>query len=173
MPALLRPYLKRFLLSLLIALFFVGLVSEIAHWVFKEDTDHPPQTVTLLIPAGTAQRVAQGESPPNIPDNLSFVVGDTLEVINQDTVSHELGPLFIPAGTTASLEMNSASSYTLGCSFQPSRYLDFDIRQPTTLTSRLKALALSTPPTLAFIFLYSFLVFPLKKRPAAEPSQPL
>lgn len=171
MPANLRPYLQRLLLSLLIALFFVGLVNEIAHRLLKEDTDRPPQTLTLVIPAGTAQRVARGESQPAIPDSMSFVVGDTLEVVNQDTQSHELGPLFIPAGTTASLVMDSASSYTLGCSFQPSRYLDFDIQQPTTLASRLKALALATPPTLAFIYLYSFLVFPLKVKPSTLPSE--
>lgn len=172
MPANLRPYLQRFLFSLLIAVFFVGLVNEVAHLVLKEDTDRPPQTVTLIIPAGTAQRVALGESQPDIPDNLSFVVGDTLEVVNQDTESHELGPLFIPAGTTASLAMDSASSYTFGCSFQPSRYLDFDIQQPTTFAARLKALTLATPPTLAFIFLYSFLLFPLKNKPSAVPSEP-
>jgi hypothetical protein len=159
------------ILSLLISLIFVGAVNEIAHQLQRDETDRPPQIVTLVIPAGTAERVARGESQPSIPDTLSFVIGDTLEVINQDNVPHELGPIFIPAGARATLTMDAASSYTLGCSFQPSRYLDFDIHPPTTIASRLKAFALATPPTLAFIFLYSFLVFPLRTKPLEDSPQ--
>jgi len=154
------PYLKRFALVFLIALLFVGLINEGAHLIHKEETDRPPETVELTIPTGTAGQVAAGETPPSIPTELTFVIGDTLLVTNHDSVPHELGPLFIPAGTSASLVMEDANKYTLGCTFQPSRYLDFNVRSRTTATSRLQAFALAAPPTAMFFFFYSLRGWP-------------
>ena len=94
---------------------------------------------------------------------MVFVLGDTLRVVNQDTANHELGPLYIPSGASASLMMEDANKYTLGCTFQPSKYFDFDVRQRTTLKSRFQALMLATPPSMMFIFIYSLLVYPIKK----------
>jgi len=161
-------YKKRFLLALLWAFIFVGLVNEGSHLLLKEKTDRPPETVEISIPVGTAERINAGEAEPTIPSELVFVIGDTLQVINEDNVPHELGPLWIPAGSSASLLMENANKYTLGCTFQPSRYLNFDVRSRTTLTSRLQAFGLATPPTAMFFFLYSLLVFPIKDKRAKE-----
>lgn len=155
-------YKKRFIIIFLFALVFVGVVNEGTHLLLKEKTDRPPETVKISIPAGTAERVNAGEAIPTIPSELVFVIGDTLLVSNQDDVPHELGPLWIPAGSSASLLMENANKYTLGCTFQPSKYLDFDVRSRTTATSRVQAFALATPPTTMFFFLYSLLVYPLK-----------
>ena len=38
---------------------------------------------------------------------MSFVVGDTLVVKNEDSVEHQLGPLWIPAGSSASMPLNA------------------------------------------------------------------
>lgn len=165
-----RPYLYRFSLTILVAILFVGLINEAAHLLQKENTDRPPKKVELVIPAGTADRVALGEVQPSIPPELTFVIGDSLEVHNHDSVPHELGPLFIPPGTSASLLMEDANKYTLGCTFQPSRYLDFNVRPHTTLTSRLQAFALATPPTTMFLFVYSLLVFPIPPK-QVDPSE--
>ena len=155
-------YKKRFLITLLWAFGFVGLINEGAHLLLKEKTDRPPETVEISIPAGTAKRIESGEAASTIPSELIFVIGDTLLVNNQDDVPHELGPLWIPADSNASLLMEDANKYTLGCTFQPSRYLDFDVRSRTTSISRLQAFGLATPPTAMFFFLYSLLVFPMK-----------
>jgi len=37
-----------------------------------------------------------------------------------------------------------------------------DVRQPTTLGTRLTAMAVGGPPLLVFFFIYSLLVFPVK-----------
>lgn len=163
-------YKKRFLVSLVGAFIFVGLINEGTHLLLKEKTDRPPETVEISIPAGTAERVNAGEAVPSIPSELIFVIGDTLQVINEDDVPHELGPLWIPAGSSASLLMENANKYTLGCTFQPSRYLNFDVRSRTTSITRLQAFALATPPTAMFFFLYSLLVFPLKEMGKEENS---
>lgn len=162
MELLKRPYVKRFLISLIISLLFVGIVNEGAHLLLKEKTDRAPQTTEIIIPAGTAELIAAGGADPSIPSELVFVIGDTLMVTNQDDVPHELGPLWIPAGSSASLLIENANKYTLGCTFQPSKYLDFDVRSRTSSLSRLQALGLATPPTAMFFFLYSLVLYPLK-----------
>ncbi len=60
---------------------------------FLKETARPPQEIVLTIPSGTADQVARGEQPPSIPENMVFVVGDTLVVKNDDTVDHKLGPV--------------------------------------------------------------------------------
>ena len=156
-----RPHIKRLLITSLIAFVIVGAINEIAHLIQKDQTDRLPETVELIIPDGTAALVAAGEADPSIPATLTFVIGDTLLVKNEDVVPHELGPLFVPAGTSASLLMQDANKYTLGCTFQPSQYLDFNVRSRTTATSRLQAFGLATPPMAMFLFIYSLLVFPI------------
>jgi hypothetical protein len=163
MNSKLRTYALRFLTSFLIALLLVGVINEAAHLIQKEKTDRLPEIVELTIPSGTADLVAAGVAESTIPTSLIFVIGDTLLVRNEDAVPHELGPLYIPAGTSASLVIENANKYTLGCTFQPSQYLDFDVRSRTTTNSRLQAFALATPPMTMFLFIYSILVFPLKQ----------
>jgi hypothetical protein len=167
----LRPYVYRFFLTSLIAFVFVAVINEGTHLLQKDEMDRLPETVRLVIPAGTADRVALGEVEPSIPSEMIFVIGDTLLVENQDFVPHELGPLFIPAGASASLIMEDANKYTLGCTFQPSQYLDFNVRSRTTTKSRLQAFALATPPTTMFFFIYSLLVFPPSKATMKSPNQ--
>lgn len=155
---------KRFVIVFLISVVFVGVINESAHIIFKEKYDRAPMTVELIIPKGTAERVEAGESVPSIPDDMVFVVGDKLQVVNEDIVDHQLGPLWVPPGRSASLVMEDANKYAYGCSFQPSRYLGIDVRSSTTLWSRFQALTLASPPTAMFLFVYSLLIFPLDKK---------
>jgi len=87
-----------------------------ALWV-NDPTSRPIQTIELVIPDGTADRVAAGEAPPAIPVGLKLATGDTLLVRNQDRVSHQLGPMWIPAGSTARLVFPRTVSSRYSCSF--------------------------------------------------------
>ncbi len=108
--------LKRILISVLLGMLLAALTSEVAYrWLRRENRE--PQRVQLIIPPGTAQKVAQGAAPPGIPNDMTFVLGDTLVVVNQDDVDHRLGPLWIPAGTSASLNLGREQDYVLECSF--------------------------------------------------------
>jgi hypothetical protein len=164
-----RPYLIR--LGIVLVISFVGVLifNEVTYRMQKDDYDRPPKTVTLVIPAGTAELVAQEQDVPSIPSEMIFVIGDTLEVVNQDNVSHQIGPIWVPAGTTGSLSMKTADNLAYSCSFQTSRYLNMDIRSGTSLGTRLVGLFLAGPATAIFLFIYSLLVFPMdkKSKPAA------
>jgi hypothetical protein len=157
-------YLKRLLIVFVICLVFVLAFNEITYMLQKDQFDRQPQTIQLVIPAGTADRVAAGEAVPSIPKEMVFMLGDTLQVKNEDVVAHQLGPIWVPPGGTSSLKMEQADKYAYHCSFASSQYLGLDVRQPTTLSIRLTGLAFAAPTMTALIFLYSLLVFPVEKQ---------
>jgi hypothetical protein len=160
----LRPYGIRLLIVLVISFALAAGFNELAFAFQREAFDRAPDKITIEIPRGTAERVERGETPPEIPADLTFVVGDTLEVVNKDTVSHQLGPLFIPAGTAARLLMENPDKLTYRCSFRTNEYLGVDVKQSTTLGIRLTGLMLAAPTTAAIFFLYSLVMFPIKSQ---------
>lgn len=165
-----RPYLIRLSITLVIATVFAFLFNEITYLMLKENTDRAPTTVRLVIPAGTAERVAAGEQPPDLPAEMTFVVGDVLEVQNNDTVDHQLGPIWVPSGATGKLVMGKVDRLAYTCSFQTSKYLGLDITQPTTLGTRMAGLIVSAPTVAALLFVYSLAAWPIKPKPAAGAS---
>ena len=158
-----RPYLLRLVVIFLISLGMMLVITEGAFLLQRDETDRAPKTIQLVIPEGASQSVEAGEDVISLPEGSVFVLGDVLEVVNQDTVNHQLGPIWVPPGAVGSLALDEANEYSYTCSFVPSQYLGFDVRQPTTWTTRLVGLGISVPTTTAFLFLYSFLVFPVKK----------
>ncbi len=157
---------KRIALSLLMGLSLGALTSEISYQLLKRE-NREPQRIELVITAGTAERVAAGEASPALPDDMSFVIGDTLVVVNQDNVAHQLGPLWVPAGTSASMTLNTEESYSLECSFQPTKYLDLDVHPPVTLGTRLSGIFFAGFPLSALFAVYSILIQPKQKKKEA------
>ncbi|NUM45727.1 MAG: hypothetical protein HUU38_13575 [Anaerolineales bacterium] len=161
---LVQAAVRRGIIILAISFGFVFAFSEIAYQLTRSDVDRDPQEVLLLIPAGTGEKVAQGEAEPSIPEEMTFVIGDTLTVKNEDNIDHQLGSLFIPAGTSASLPLQQAANLEYECSFQPSQLFGLTVRQQATFNFRFFAIAYATPATAIFIFVYSLAVSPLKKK---------
>ncbi|HEX9839342.1 MAG TPA: hypothetical protein VGA72_08355 [Anaerolineales bacterium] len=157
--------IKRILISLLIGLLLGAAIGEIP-FLFLRETARPPQEIVLTIPAGTAEQVSRGEKQPSIPENMIFVVGDILIVNNQDSVDHRLGPLWIPANSSAQLSMDQEESLAFECTFQPGSYFGLDVRQPLTLSTRLYGILYAGLPIAILIALYS-LVIPVKKNESA------
>lgn len=162
---------RRFLLVLAISVVLTVAGSEAAYLLQKEKTDRPPSQIELVIPAGAAEQIAAGVEIASIPEEMVFVAGDELVVLNQDSTSHQLGPLWIPANGRASLLLDSPSQYAYQCSFQASNYLGIDVRPPTTLFTRFQAVVLAAPATAIFLFIYSLLVFPLQNESRSNTSQ--
>ena len=153
---------KRILFSLLIGLLLGVVVSEIP-FIFLRETARPPQEILLTIPAGAADQVARGQQPPSIPESMIFVVGDILVVQNQDVVDHKLGPLWIPANSSARLALDQEESLAFECSFQSDNYLGLDVHQSLTLSTRIYGIWYAGLPMAILIALYS-LVMPSKKK---------
>ena len=154
--------LKRILFSLLIGLLAGALISEIP-FLFLQETARPAQEILLTIPTGTSEQIARGEQPPSIPENMAFVVGDVLVVENKDSVDHKLGPMWIPANSSARLPLNREESLAFECTFQSDNYLGIDVHQPLTFGTRLYGIISVGLPLGILIALYS-LVIPARKK---------
>ena len=154
--------IKKILFSILLGFLIGVMVSEIP-FLFLRETARPPREVVLTIPAGTSAQVARGEQPPSIPENMTFVVGDTLVVTNEDSVDHKLGPLWIPANSSAQLSLDQEENLAYECPFQPGNYFGLDVRQPLTPRTRLYGIFYVAVPMMILIALYSFVLTPKKK----------
>lgn len=154
--------IKRILFSLLLGLVLGVILNEIT-FLSLRSTARAPKVVELVIPNGTAGRVARGENPPTIPDSMAFVIGDTLLVKNEDITDHELGPLWIPAGSSASLLLDTVQSYAYACSFQTGKYFGLDVHEALTFGTRAYGILYSGIPLGGLIALYS-LIMPTKKK---------
>ena len=158
-----RPYLIRLGLVFGISVILVFVFNEVVYRIQKSEYDRAPKTIQLVIPEGTADQVEAGVDVASIPSELVFVLGDVLEVKNQDSVSHQLGPIWVPPGATGSLVMERVNNFAYSCSFQTTRYLGLDVREPTTLGTRLIGIGFAAPTMTALVFIYSLLVFPVDK----------
>jgi hypothetical protein len=136
-------------------------ITEGAYLLQKEDTDRPPKTIQMIIPEGAAKQIAAGENLDLLPDNLVFVIGDTLEVVNHDSTNHQLGPIWVPPGSTGRIVLEEANKFSYSCTFAPNNYLGLDVKRPTTWKTRLTGLAISVPTTMAFLYVYGLLVVPI------------
>ena len=158
-----RQMMRRIGISSIISLLFGFLISELSFQLLKESS-RAPETIELLIPEGTAAQVSRGETPPTIPEEMTFVVGDVLLVHNQDITDHQLGPIWIPASSSASLNLDEVNNFIFACSFQPSSYLGLDVREPVTMATRIGGIIFSGVPMAAIVVLYSLIVWPLKPK---------
>src|SRR5215208_5158633 len=157
--------MKRLLLSTALGLLIGILVSEVP-FLFLQKTARAPREITLTIPVGTADQIARGEQPPSIPENMSFVVGDTLVVRNEDSKDHKLGPLWIPANSSAQLSLDQEESMAYECSFQPGKYFGLDMREPLTTKTRIFGILYVAFPMVILIALYSLIISPKIKENA-------
>jgi hypothetical protein len=153
--------IKRLLISLTIGLLFGAAVSEIP-FLFLQETTRPPREIVLTIPPGTAGQVARGEQPPSIPTDMVFVVGDVLVVRNDDVVDHKLGPLWIPASSSAQLPLGREENLAYECTFQPGNYFGLDVRESLTTGTRIFGILYAGLPMGILIALYSF-ILPMTK----------
>ena len=124
--------LKRILFSFVLGFALAAITTETAYFFLKRE-NRPPEVVEIHIPAGTAEKIRQGNGGQlGIPDEMTFVVGDTIKVINDDSENHILGPLWIPAGSSASLKLESEQHLAYECTFQPDNYFGLNVQEPVT-----------------------------------------
>ena len=154
--------IKRIVISMMLGIILAAITTEVSYQVLKRENREPAR-VELIIPAGTAASIEKGEAPPGIPEDMTFVVGDTFVVVNKDEVDHQLGPLWIPPGTSASLNLDTEENYAFECSFQTTNIFGLDVREPVTLGTRLTGILFSGLPLGALFSVYSILLTKSKK----------
>ncbi len=152
-----KPFVIRMVISMVAGL-LIGLILSEVTFLFLGQTARPPETITIVVPAGTAELVARGEQPPSLPQDMTFVTGDILVIDNQDSVDHQLGPLWIPAGTSGQLELGEPENLAMECSFQANKYIGLDIHEPLTLYTRIYGILFAGLPMGILIAVYAAII---------------
>ena len=158
----------RIAIGMILGIIFAGIISELSFRLIGDRTSRAPQVVEFVIPAGTSEKVALGESI--LPKEQNFVVGDTLVVKNEDSAAHVLGPIFIPPGSSASLKLDQPEYLSYTCSFQPTKLFGLTVREALTISTRIEGILLAGIPMGFLLALYSLVAWPLEpKKQAANP----
>lgn len=157
-----KDLILRMLLFIVIGVVAATIFSEVTFRLQGDTTSRDPKTFLLVIPAGAAAKVAQGQSV--LPAGQVFVVGDTLQVKNEDSVTQTLGPLVIPPGSSASMKLNQAGSLSYTCSFQPTKIYGIEVQEGISFGMRLEASLLAGLPLGVLLGVYSLVVKPLKPK---------
>ena len=157
---MLKWILVRLLISLEAGILLTIPLNELAFQNQGETLTRLPKTVVVTIPAGTAASVALGTDV--LPENIAFVQGDHLEVRNLDAVVHTLGPMVIPAGNSARMELAEAGFTSYLCTFETSSYLGLQVQRALPWTKRLKWILLGGVPLGLLIAIGSLVIRPPK-----------
>ena len=157
-----KDLLLRMLFFLVIGVVAAAIISEASFRLQGNTTSRDPQTILLVIPAGTAAKIAQEQSV--LPAGQTFMLGDTLQVKNEDSVTQTLGPLVIPPGSSASMKLDQVGSLSYTCSFQPSKYYGIEVQPGVTLATRLGASLVAGIPLGVLLGVYSLVAKPLKPK---------
>lgn len=69
---------------------------------------------------GTHDRIANGETVAIIPVPMYMKLGDVLEIVNEDSYTHTVGPFVIRPGETLDHQFVKKGTYVGACSVHPS-----------------------------------------------------
>ena len=163
-----RTVLLKLAISMAVAIIFAWIVSEGAFLLVQGGGRQTPQQIEIVIPAGTAERVAKGESSPALPQDMDFVQGDILLVKNEDVVDHQLGPVWVRPNSSGTLNLDEANLYTMNCSFQPGQRLGLNVRSRATTTTRLLGITTIAIPSGLLLWLYSLMLGAKDEQPPAK-----
>jgi hypothetical protein len=150
---------NRIIIGMILGILIAAVVSEVSFFLIGDKTSRAPKVVELVIPAGASEKVALGESV--LPKEQNFVVGDTLVVKNEDSVAHVLGPLYIPAGSSARLKLTQPENLAYTCSFQPTKVFGLNVTEALTFGTRITGILIAGIPMGFLLALYSLVAWPL------------
>jgi hypothetical protein len=157
-----KAILIRVVLSILVGILVSSVVTEVGFRLEGNTISRAPKTVILVIPNGTSEKVAQGENI--IPSDMAFMIGDTLLVRNEDSVTHTLGPMVVLAGSSASLKLDEAKNLVLTCSFETHKVFGIDVHEGLTLGTRIEGFLLAGIPMGVLLAAYSLVLWPIKSK---------
>jgi hypothetical protein len=158
--SIILDFFVRVAIGMVIAGVFGVVLSEVSFWMLpnRETAMRQPERVDLVIPYGTSEQVKAGVYNRSLPLNLTFVQGDILVVKNEDVVTHQLGPMLVPAQTSTVMEFATPNEYSYDCTFQPTSYQGIKVLPRVNNDTRLQAVLAIALPTGMMLAVYSYLV---------------
>jgi len=164
MNPVVKSALKRLGVTFLISMVFAFVVAEVSYQMVKGNNERAPRQIEILIPPGTADAIARGEAGPGLPD-MRFAEDDQILVRNMDSVSHQLGPLWVPANSSSVLTLDRPSSYSLSCTFQAAQTIDIEVVARAKTSDRVLGILSIGLPTWILIWVYTLIGIPMPPNP--------
>lgn len=155
--------IQRIIFAFILGVMVGALMTEVSYFFLKTE-NRAPTLIEIQIPAGTAQLMRDGNAPEILSKDMRFVVGDTLKVINNDNENHQLGPLYIPANSSASLKLDAEENLIVECSFQSTKFVGLTVQEPVTWWTRVRGYFYSGFPLGMLFAVYSGLIGSKKKK---------
>ena len=106
-----------------VALLVVACSSERSGPLVEDDPTADSFDYDYLIPAGTADRISNGESVEILPAELLVKVGDVIRIVNEDDEGHFVGIFYVGAGETVTQRFTSSGEFIGACTVHPSGQL--------------------------------------------------
>ena len=150
--------------KLVLRLLYSLILAFIFGFILTKNTEREVEIYNIKIPEGTSERVGKGFPIPSIPESMIFFEGDKIIVRNDDTVSHQLGPIWVPAGSTGTLILEKPQTYSLACTFQPSKLMGLEVRPRLTNNIRFQGILAIGLPSGILVWLFSIVIFPLDSK---------
>lgn len=104
------------------------LVASLAALVLVIQSQGSSEVVRVAVAAGTAERIADGEALELLPPTLEVTVGDRLEIVNDDDVTHQVGPYTVAPGQTLRQSFTSPGTLEGACTLHPSGAIRIVVR---------------------------------------------
>jgi len=166
-----KAALIRLGITFVISMVFAFVVAEVSYQLVKNREEREPRQIEILIPPGTAETIANGGVGPAMPEML-FFEGDKIKVRNLDSVSHQLGPMWIPALSSSVLTLDRPSSYSISCTFQASQAVDIEVVARAKTSDRVLGILSIGLPTWMLVWVYTLIGIPASsKNKSSQDSQ--
>jgi hypothetical protein len=122
---------KRLLIPALIGIVVLGLVIYIATTLIGAVEDSASREYKIVIPSGTSERIAAGEDPGVVPDEIELVLGekDILVVENRDAVGHSVAGYVIGPGETLRQKFQTSGVYRGECTVHQDAQIQITVRE--------------------------------------------
>jgi plastocyanin len=105
----------------MVAILLAGIFGLTAAACGGSDGAGPEQpTYSFVIPAGSADRIQQGEQLDILPRELVAQLNETVIIVNEDDEAHVLGPWFVGAGETLRQRFTTEGVFEDKCTVHPS-----------------------------------------------------
>lgn len=84
----------------------------------------------FVIPPGAGEALDRGEPLEILPGEMQVVVGEIIEIVNEDDRGHLAGPFFVGAGETLRQRFASPGEFIGECTVHPSGQLVLEVSGP-------------------------------------------
>lgn len=98
----------------------VGCASDRSEALIVDEDPSNAADYQYLIPAGTAQRIRDGESITILPADLSVRVGEVIKITNEDSEGHFIGIFYVGPNEQVAQRFASEGEFVGNCTVHPS-----------------------------------------------------